>query len=439
MDNWISYFLEANLYLLIIGLSYQLGFKKNQNFKFGRPFLVIGTLSAFLFPLMKSEKLALASKSFFEETMLLDTITIQPVQTISFDFQLFAFLVICIGALLKFSSTAFGMIRLNQLKNKATKIDNFYLVPASTKAFSFLNSIFIGEEIPDSKKDLIYKHELIHTKKGHSIDVLFMQIVQAVVWYNPIVYLTAVNLKELHEFEADHYCHNEESAYVDLLLQQSFENYKLSFIHQFNSNHLKNRIMRIQKKSNYRISKMALLTTLVLLIGSIAISQNVQIIKQGSILDLSGLEGLSELDKLSELSKLKELDQLAELKNLSQLSEINLNDKKAEYPGGQEALANFLGKEIKYPKVSQNQNSEGTVYVKFTVGKDGVCKDFKIARGVSEALDQAALKALKKMPKWAPAVKDGKTVSTEMTIPVKFVLPPPPPPPPAPPTPNPSK
>ena len=106
-------------------------------------------------------------------------------------------------------------------------------------------------------------------------------------------------------------------------------------------------------------------------------------------------------------------------------------DKTAEFPGGQKALMKFLGKEIRYPKVAKDENSEGTVFTSFVIGKDGVCRDFKIKKGVSDALDEAALDALKKMPKWTPAEKDGKKTAMEMTIPVKFQLPPPPPPPPA--------
>ena len=179
MDNWISYFLETNFYLLIIGLSYHFGFKKNQNFKFGRPFLILGTLSSFLFPMIKNEELATASKIFFEDTLLIETITIQPVQEVSFDFQIIALLIICTGALIKITVTLIGLIRLYILKTKSIKVAHYYIIPSSTKAFSFLNSIFIGEEIPKSKKEIIYRHELIHSQKAHSIDNLIIQLVLA--------------------------------------------------------------------------------------------------------------------------------------------------------------------------------------------------------------------------------------------------------------------
>ncbi|MCB0803828.1 MAG: TonB family protein [Flavobacteriales bacterium] len=399
MNNWLSYFFEVNIYLLIIGLGFQFGFKKNRNYQFGRPFLIIGTLSAFIFPFLKFEKLAAVSKDLITEAWILEPVTILPTQYFSFDYQLIIIAIIGIGALTKITITAFGFFRLFTFKKKTKKEGRFYTIPSSAKAFSFFNSIFIGEKIPASKKEIIYKHELVHVQKRHSIDVLFMQLVQAIAWYNPAVYLTTSNLKELHEYEADQLCQEDSFTYVELLLQQSFENYNLSFIHQFNSNHIKNRIMRIQKKTNQRISKVALLTTLSILFGSFAISQNSHLV----------------LDN--------QLTQFAENRNPIKESSFNSEDKMAEYPGGQTELFNFLGNEIIYPKISKGEKSEGTVYVSFIVGIDGTCTDFNIKRGVSESLNNAALVALKKMPKWIPGTKDGENIAMEMTIPIKFVLP----------------
>ncbi len=408
----MPYFIELNLYLLIIGLCYQFGFKKLQNFKFGRPFLLLGTTASFLLPLLKTEKLAAASEYILQDSYIMEVVTVHAVQEVSFGFQLIATAILILVAAICLTKTFIGFIKLLKLKSKSIKEKDFYLIPDSKRAFSFLNNIFIGEQIPEQKRNLIYAHELVHSKKAHSLDILFIQLVKIVVWHNPVIYFIESNLKELHEFEADQISIKEETTYIDLLLQQNFENFNLSFIHQFNSNHIKNRIMRIQMKNNRKPSKPAVLFTIGLLIGSIAISQSAELIKQEPIINLSELSNITELGKLSELSK------------------INLKgevDKKAEYPGGQAAMMKFLGKEIVYPKVAKNEKSEGTVYTSFVVGADGVCKDFKIKKGVSEALDQAAIHALKKMPKWIPAVKDGKNVAMELTIPVKFVLPPPPP------------
>lgn len=403
MDNWMTYFLEVNTYFLIIGLMYHFAFRKNQNFRFGRPFLLIGSFISFILPLLRYEKLAVASQTLLEESMLLDVVTIRPVREISFDFLPLAYAVLFIGVALKLIFVLLGLYKLYLLKTKSVKKGKVYIVAKSSKAFSFLNAIFIGEDIPDSKKATIYAHELIHAKKAHSLDILFIQFIQAVLWYNPIVYLIHNHLKELHEFEADQLSSENTDNYIELLLQQSFESYNLSFIHPFNSNHIKNRIMRMQRKSNQKISKISLAITLSLLFGSFAISQNTGPIDQ------------------SETA-------LAEFKNNSNSTAYAGEEKKAKYPGGQAAMTKFFEKEVKYPKVSKNEKSEGTVFVSFLVGTDGTCKDFKIKKGVSEALNKAAMDALVKMPKWIPGTKDGKIVAMEMTVPIKFVLPPPPPP-----------
>ena len=89
----------------------------------------------------------------------------------------------------------------------------------------------------------------------------------------------------------------------------------------------------------------------------------------------------------------------------------------AEFPGGQKALFEFIGKNIEYPK---HVKESGTVYIKFKVGEDGQCSEFKEVKAFNKDCSTAAMAALKKMPKWKPATKNGKKVSSEITIPVRF-------------------
>ena len=59
----------------------------------------------------------------------------------------------------------------------------------SSAAFSFFNTIFLGERIPESEKATIYKHELVHIKELHTLDLLFFELLRIVFWFNPLVYI----------------------------------------------------------------------------------------------------------------------------------------------------------------------------------------------------------------------------------------------------------
>ena len=59
----------------------------------------------------------------------------------------------------------------------------------SSAAFSFFNTIFLGERISETEKPTIYEHELVHIKEFHTVDLLFFEVLRIVFWFNPLVYL----------------------------------------------------------------------------------------------------------------------------------------------------------------------------------------------------------------------------------------------------------
>lgn len=95
----------------------------------------------------------------------------------------------------------------------------------------------------------------------------------------------------------------------------------------------------------------------------------------------------------------------------------------AMFPGGNAALSNYLQTNVKYPEVSVKNNEIGKVFVSFVVEKDGSIQNAKVEKGVSPALDEEALRVVRSMPKWTPAMKDGKEVRTVLTLPIVFHLP----------------
>lgn len=95
-------------------------------------------------------------------------------------------------------------------------------------------------------------------------------------------------------------------------------------------------------------------------------------------------------------------------------------EKQAGFPGGPQALMQFLKKELNYPQVAIDNGIQGRVMVSFVVNKDGSIQDVAVARGVDPLLDQEAIRVVKKMPKWTPAEQRGKTCRSRFTLPVLF-------------------
>lgn len=94
----------------------------------------------------------------------------------------------------------------------------------------------------------------------------------------------------------------------------------------------------------------------------------------------------------------------------------------ASFPGGEGEMLKFLGENIFYPPAAREAGIEGTVYVNFTVNKDGSLTNIKVKKGLGMGLDEAALEGVQKMPKWTPARQNGNSTRLSKTIPVKFKL-----------------
>ncbi len=93
-----------------------------------------------------------------------------------------------------------------------------------------------------------------------------------------------------------------------------------------------------------------------------------------------------------------------------------------EFPGGEEKLFEYLGKNIKYPSMARENGITGTVYVTFVVEGNGEISDVKKLRGIGGGCDEEAMRVVKAMPSWKAGKQNGKSVRVQFNIPIKFNL-----------------
>lgn len=92
------------------------------------------------------------------------------------------------------------------------------------------------------------------------------------------------------------------------------------------------------------------------------------------------------------------------------------------FPGGTEAMYSYVYKELKYPVVAKESGIAGTVIVQFVVSKVGEIQNAKVVRGIGGGCNEEALRIVNSMPKWNPAMHNGRTVPVTFTLPIKFSL-----------------
>ena len=93
-----------------------------------------------------------------------------------------------------------------------------------------------------------------------------------------------------------------------------------------------------------------------------------------------------------------------------------------QFPGGPNALFEYLSKNIKYPVVAEENGIQGRVIVTFVVERDGSITDVKVAKSVDPSLDKEAQRVVKSMPHWIPGKQNGSAVRVKYTVPVTFRL-----------------
>lgn len=92
------------------------------------------------------------------------------------------------------------------------------------------------------------------------------------------------------------------------------------------------------------------------------------------------------------------------------------------YPGGDEAMRQFLVSNIIYPQIAKENNIQGKVFVEFIIEKTGDVTNVKVIRGVDPLLDDEAVRVVKLFPKWTPGKQEGKLVRVRFIVPIIFKL-----------------
>jgi TonB family protein len=92
----------------------------------------------------------------------------------------------------------------------------------------------------------------------------------------------------------------------------------------------------------------------------------------------------------------------------------------AEFPNGINAMNNFIKSNVHYPEGAKRIGLSGRVYIQFTVNKNGSLSDFTFIKGISKELDEEALRVMKLMPDWKPAMQNGKPVNSRFVLPIPF-------------------
>ena len=151
---------------------------------------------------------------------------------------------------------------------------NLILVEEETLPHTFLNSIFINFNDYNHRniEDELYTHELVHVTQKHTLDILFIEFLKIIFWFNPlfIFYKKAIQLN--HEFLADEEIvktYNNVSFYQNLLLQKGSSNQTIYLASNLNYSITKKRLIMMTKSTSKKIALLKKVAVIPILAGLI--------------------------------------------------------------------------------------------------------------------------------------------------------------------------
>ncbi len=127
-------------------------------------------------------------------------------------------------------------------------------------------------------------------------------------------------------------------------------------------------------------------------------------------------------DANGEVLKAKEVIAQPEPKKEEETKVFDVVEQMPSFPGGNQALMDYLSKNVKYPVVAQENGVQGRVVVSFVVERDGSITDVNVMKSVDPSLDREATRVVSSMPKWIPGKQNGSAVRVKYRLPVTFRL-----------------
>ena len=272
----INYIIQVVLFQVLFLAIYDFFLSKETFFTKNRWYLLSTPIVSFLLPLVQipsfQKAIPQAYIYYMPEIILSPERIIQEAswyQSVNYLAILFG-----IGVLLFsifFFSKILQLIHLTRVYRGIKKEGyTLVLIPKQSKAFSFFNYIFLGEEIPDTQKEQIIAHELVHSKQKHSFDLLFFELLKIVMWFNPMVYSYQKRITLVHEYISDAVATKSEpkDEYINQLLSNFFQVENIAFINQFYKQTLiKKRIIMMKKKQSKKMNQLKYLVLIPVLLS----------------------------------------------------------------------------------------------------------------------------------------------------------------------------
>ncbi|OQP51946.1 M56 family metallopeptidase [Niastella populi] len=280
----LLYLIKLSIGLSIVYLFYQLFLRRLTFYCWNRWYLLIYSMVCFVIPFVNVftiivERPALRESAIVNYIPAITQISPAaaeagvPVTSSAVGWVQVAVIVFIAGVLFMLMRLLVQYYSLYKMRSKAVLLYDekvkLYHIDEPVMPFSFGRGIYVNQH-QHSEHELkeIIRHEFIHVKQRHSLDILWSEILCILNWYNPFAWLLRHDIRQNLEFIADQQVLQtglDRKQYQYLLLKVIGVN-SFSIATNFNFSSLKRRIAMMNKAKSARVHLIRFLFLLPLLV-----------------------------------------------------------------------------------------------------------------------------------------------------------------------------
>lgn len=464
MITLLIYSIKSALVLALLYLPYTLMLRQESFFRMNRITLLTILMLALVLPMVDIPSLATPEQPVVYEMQHRIMLMTQEAETTSmslaettrtFSWLGILALVYIIGICLALCIRLWQLFRIGQIirggclwtdkSGKAT----IYCHIDDVAPFSWMRSIVISEKDYKPYGREILLHEKAHILNLHSMDILFLTLVEAVQWWNPIAYLLGHSLRDVHEYEADDYVLHQGVSlqnYQALIVKKSLANTSYAFANNFNHSLIKKRIyMMNHPKSNpwLRSKVLYILPATLVVLTAFAtpklnekVEEIVERVEKATekpqpnpqpeqlpesipISDVTDVQSAEPKEELAVEEEAADTLSSEDYVNNVYRNEYSNLSQSPEYPGGMPALQAFVQQHVAEALQNDASVAGKRAYVQFRIKQDGTIDDIGLVRGDKEAYHEA-IKIVEQMPQWIPARRFGNPADAHFVLAFDF-------------------
>ena len=283
MTATLNYILEANIGLLLTLAFYFLFLRGETRFRLMRIYLLTSILASLLFPLIDigvNQETAPLSISRIIPSYWLPEVVVggesaAEVHGASINFWKYTTQIYAMGLILCSLFVLFQLFQLFRIiaYSKTYRLRTLRIAesPENKPTFSFFNFIFIGkaDALTSEEKKQIILHESVHAQQWHSFDILLINLMKILFWFNPLINVYKKIFIQLHEFEADARAveNGDLNKYCSLLARVALQSADFKLANHFNNSLTVKRIEMMRTiKTNIKKWKLVALSTVIPLV-----------------------------------------------------------------------------------------------------------------------------------------------------------------------------